>query len=341
MRIIDIIRIKCDNTKDSNSLLILAHKDIDGACSAAMLYHILNKLYSRIEVVFVDYNTLVKTAYELVRSGKISLWHHVALVDVGARSDNIYSLARIFDILKGRLKIVFDHHVGWKKVIKKYSNTKMAKYNIYFEDFERLTFSSDIICIDTKASSCCEVISSYYCVNDKYLEDITKLSIMSDDLSVRTDDERLNTALSKLKLTVIPRALKQLVWKSNIDDYDAPDINTLKYIKLTRQGELLKNIFDDITELSPGIGYISEVSSRGIDITSLFSKAYEKFRVLIIKEIKVGRWSAYFIIGHNIDNLDLTKVFNVKAGNPRRVTIVKREDIGVRPILNKLLKHVN
>lgn len=93
-------------------------------------------------------------------------------------------------------------------------------------------------------------------------------------------------------------------------------------------------------EIYPGIGYIKCFSDVNINYTHLCELAYKKYKIIIVKELNAKKMRISFTIAHLIPDLDLTKLFKLQGGNPRRVTLCRR-GITIHTIVNKLKPFLN
>ena len=111
-------------------------------------------------------------------------------------------------------------------------------------------------------------------------------------------------------------ALKELLVKEDFTAIVKGDIN---WVEVNNTAADL--LVSKIREIHPGVGYLHSLYGQHVNYTALFERAYTRYKVVIIKDVDVSRLRFSFKIGHSLPDLDLTQVFRLRGGNPRRVTV--------------------
>lgn len=318
--------------------MIIAHKDLDGACAAAILYHTLQRYHFKVDVIAIKGGALIKRIQQMISTGEIRSYDEIAIVDLGPRSEDIFSFLKIFKLLRLRLKYIFDHHVGWEPIIANYKKSRLLKcFNIYLNNTAILKTTSNLFCVNTKASSCGQVIQEFYGINDPYLKDLAKISMISDDLSYKANNEEIQIAYQKLHYTPTNAAIREMGDHYNINSFKYPNKSSGKYSSAIEQESKAKEVLDSkVIEISPGIGYLAPGHAHSCDITQLFREAYKKYLILIIQKNK-----DFFTVGHCIPGINLVELLDARAGNPRRVTLRSSKLDSIDKIVERLKWIVN
>jgi hypothetical protein len=322
----------CNEEKIDN-LLIITHRDLDGVISAFLLLFKLRSEYKNIDVVFSQpyLSSLLKR--HLVSKVKLASYKHVALLDLSVDYMNPNSTKSLVAFLLPKLKFLVDHHTGWIKLL---SGLNTSSFNLKIDGEYHLFKNDNEKCIILGDEPCCaKLIYDHFhleSLQDEYIEDMLRISIISDDLLIRKDLEHspIYESFTNLKNKTIENCLREIIsakhvsefQKGKIDWYEKNTKDATQYLKLVK-------------EIAPGIGYIWSFPEIDINYTSLCEQAYKQFKVLIIKELDAKNMKISFTIAHTIPNLDLTKLFKLRGGSPRRVTVYKRGMV-VEDLVKKL-----
>jgi hypothetical protein len=174
-------------------------------------------------------------------------------------------------------------------------------------------------------------------LHNKYLDDILTMSLISDDINSRKGLEGtpVYDAFIRLKNKTIENCLLQLEHCTDISQ-----IKDEEYDWFAHNVERASTLLESAEEIYPGVGYIKAFSGNNVNYTLLCEQAYKKYKILIIKELDAHNMRMSFTIASSLDHLDLTKVFSLRAGSPRRITITKR-DTTIDDILNIIKPHLS
>ena len=327
---------KGDAGCSQDTLLILAHRDLDGLKSAFILSKALAGQYGKIAMTFIQpYNTRYTLNF-LCTKVKFRMYTHVALVDISVDHSDPYGTVKLFQTLSPNLRFVFDHHVGWSDLWTTLSGVK--DYNVVVEGkLVQLASSDKFIVIDEDEVSCAKIIYDHFGIQDQYLEDIVRIASIADDLRLRAESEGtdLYKLFSNIKSLSLDQVLKQLLSCSSVSGFSRS--KTSNYDKDVRKASLVLN---NAIEIRPGIGFVKTFADDNVAHTAIYEQAYKKYKVFIIRVLDTYRFKTVYIIGHILPNLDLTKVFELEGGNPRRIRL-HRKDLTVENIADTINAYVS
>ncbi len=319
---------------ENKSLLIITHRDLDGLISAFLLFISLKHVYKNVDVLFSQ-PCLCDDLHNLISNKLYSFYNDIALLDLSVDYVNPAATKDLFNLLYPKLKYLFDHHAGWDKFI---SNKVKNDFIISIDKklINNISAENKYIILDIKALCCAELIFNFFNLhtkNNKYLKDILAVARIADDLTVRRimEKTKLYRTFVKLKNKTIEKALQELLRSNNTSDFR----HTKKDWHLKHKLDAMRILKEDVKEVYPEIGYLCIFDDSVVEYTSLCEMAYKKYKILIIKELNSKKLRLSFTIGHTIPNLDLTKVFSLKGGNPRRVTLYQ-EGITIKYLIDTL-----
>jgi len=318
-------------------LLIITHTDLDGLISAFLLANAVADQYKHIDIIFSQPYFSNKLVDFL---GSISLreYTHFALLDLSVDYTDPNSTLFLFEKLAGRLKYLFDHHSGWDKLLKKHKELKDCEIII-----NKVAIASPVnvtkhINVDTSELCCANLIFNFFKdkLNSDYFRDILDVAFIADDLVTRKNMMNTNAFSTFIKLAnkSIEECLTTLLKNGSVRDFTGTEPNWYS-LHLAEARKALQTS----QEVYPGICYIRGYSSTHIHYTSLCQLAYDKYKIVIIKELDAKNQRIIFIIAHSVPHLDLTEVFKLKGGNPRRVSLYSKGTT-VTTIVNKLKKYL-
>lgn len=308
------------------SLLIITHRDLDGLISAFLLANVLRSSYKDIDVLFSQPYFSVALRKYIAGNCKPSRYRDLAMLDLSVDYLNPKSSRKLFEYIQPRLCYLFDHHTGWIKLLRK---VDCEDFNLVNNgELEKDNKKQKYIVLGS-TPSCAELIYAHFNLAQKgcqYLDDLLKVATISDDLKSRQKFEgtRWYEAFIRLKNRTIEGALAHIIKHKDITHYKKSKINWY-----SRNRVEARKVLESAEEIYPGIAYLKGCEDIPFNYTSLCEEAYKKYRIVIIKDIDAKHLKINYTVAHAIPNLDLTKLFKLPGGSPRRVTICRKgETIG-------------
>jgi hypothetical protein len=314
-------------------LVILAHLDIDGAVTAYLLGHSLEKEYKAVHVIFTKPYTSMPLRTYLV-SKYIALQNaDIAMVDLSVNQISPGSTAYLLNYLDRHtnLKYVIDHHMGWPEFLK-YNKisylTQIYDHKVTFEG----TGSGTLI--TGKTAACAELVYDYFSIDrdDEYLALLLSIAKISDDLQIRSEMISTDAYATFAGIkgedadTVMSRLLSRNL-KTNSTWYTEKTQEVQEYLSRAR-------------EVYPGIGYIQLLSDSAINRTLLCEQGYKQYKVFILSEVNSKKMKITYTIATTLDNVNLVDMFSLRSGCPKKISVC-RKHIDVDYIVNQFKPYLS
>lgn len=319
---IDITPFMLGNKESEEYFLILAHKDLDGLLSAFLLGTMLKYRYKRIDILLTTPHFAISTADFLLSKNRVDKYKHVALVDLSVNYNSPNSSYNLVSDLKSKIKFIIDHHHGWLRYLTR-ENFQVIEEPIPLED---LLAKGKKAIVNPGFTSCARLIYEHFnmiALEDQYINDLTMLAEIADDLIIRGELEgtsihssflviKNNKLAENMKLITSCSSLAEIESKSNSHLYNRKKDYTIDYMK-------------NMKEIHPKVVYISVIKDDNVNYTILAEEAYKRnYEAIIIKEINTREMKIGYVISHKIPELDLIKLFGLGSGSPRRITIFRK-----------------
>jgi len=318
--------------------LAIIHQDLDGACTAALLVKALGVKYKQVDIVFTQpywSRSLVKF---LAKGNRLEKYAGVALLDVSVDYASPKDSEALFDFLQhsGKLVYLIDHHTGWDKILARHSICKDYSITIDDETHQIGTTHKRII---LGAEACCAklVYDAFPTIQDADSTNLMRIAAISDDLIIRQEmkDTPEYALFSQLKSLRLWDAMTQILAKPDLVNITDRGVDWVAV-----NNGYADTLLSSIKEVYPGIGYLSSLGDQQVNYTAIFERAYTKYKILIIKDLDPKHFRLSFKIGHCISDLDLTKIFHLKGGNSKRITLYSKRMV-VADLVARLSPYVD
>jgi len=276
--------------------------------------------YDVIDVVFAQPYMANLLRKFLNHSKQQSTYNKIGFVDLSIDSTKPKTTKTMLISVGGRIEYIFDHHEGWGTMLD--SMDAFLDYNILVEGKQIATSTADKHIVIGKTLCCAHLIYQYFnfsSLKDRYLDDLLTIAFLSDDLNMRslhsrTEEYEIFKIFKNNSLEACLRQLKNCV---DVRDISATNSN---YNFILDEAELALSTGE---EIYPGVVYLKTFPSPPFNYTAVCEKAYDDYKVVIIKELDPKKLRISYMVAHNIPGLDLVERFNLNGGNPRRVSIYK------------------
>lgn len=321
----------------SGDLLIIAHRDLDGLISAFLLATAVREQYEKVDVIFSQPYLGTHVRKYVTSGGRLNKYSALAMVDLSVDYARPPVTHQLFTTINCRLAYLFDHHSGWDKLL---TQDDLRGFNVAI-DGEKVLYNSKFTrhVILGNEPCCAKLIYDFFnldSLENQYLQDILRVALVSDDLSLRQDVEgsEIYNIFTRFKNNNIEACLTELLTNT-----EASNLCTNKVNWYHKNSERAGKLLNSAEEIYPGIAYIRAFSDTHINYTLLCEQAYRKYKVLIVKELDAHNLKMSFTIAHNLPDLDLTKVFNLRGGSPKRVTLC-RKNLTIDDIVEELKPYI-
>ncbi len=319
-------------SKGHKRFLIIAHRDLDGLISAFFLAVALKNKYQTIDVVFSQPYMANLLRKFLVQRNQSTTYNKIGFVDLSVDCTKPKTTRNMLKTVSDRIEYIFDHHSGWDTMIRSLEAT--THFNVQIEGRALSILDTPKHIIIGSTLCCAHLIYQYFNLNllgDQYLDDLLTVAFLADDLNMRhlykdTDEYGIFT---NFKNNSLEFCLGQMKVNTDIREIKASS-NHYNVVLDNAETTLAK-----AEEIYPGVIYVNTFDYSRFNYTALCEKAYSKYNVVIVKELEPRRLRISYMVAHNLPGVDLVSIFGLNGGNPKRVTLY-RKNCTVWDIVNTL-----
>ncbi len=308
--------------KETNRFLIVAHRDLDGLISAFFLAVAIRDKYPDIDVVFSQPYMANLLRKFLGQRNQVVAYSKIGFVDLSVDCTKPRTTKSLLKSLNGRIEYIFDHHAGWSVMLQSLEAAKC--FNVQIEGNRLSTLNTSKHIVIGRTLCCAHLIYQYFNLNllgNQYLDDLLAVAMLADDLNIRNlyKDTEEYKMFTNFKNNSLEACLGQL--KVN-DDVKKIKASSNHYSDVLDAADAT---LAQAEEVYPGVIYVKTFSySSAFNYTALCEKAYANYNVVIVKELDPRRLRISYMVAHNIPGVDLVSIFGLNGGNPKRVTLYKK-----------------
>lgn len=313
--------------------LIVAHRDLDGLISAFLLAVAIRDSYSVIDVIFSQPYMASSLRNFLVQRDQLDTYCKFGFVDLSVDCTKPRTTKNLFTSLGRQVEYVFDHHVGWDTMIKSTGATKL--FNVTVDDHVLSEVPSSRCVVIGKSTCCAHLIYNHFnlaALKNSYLDDLLIVAMLSDDLHTRQlyKGTAEYTTFINFRNNTLETCLGQI--KANTSVANIKGLNG----SYSRVIDAAEAALLQAEEIYPKVAYVKTFARSSLNYTALCERAYAvDYNVVIIKELDPRRMRISYTVAHNMPEVDLVAVFGLNGGNPRRITLYKKNCVA-RDILERL-----